>query len=277
MFKIEKNKLNNYNQYITEYSSIYFSCILNGTADGIIWGDKKENPNFLLVWSPYQEGFQLMGKPIPKDAYQSFRIWFRKIIISFLQSVEMDYFEYGSDSEELFEMIKDIFTNVNIKSAEQKIFTWSESKNTVTLPQEYQVRKIDREFFLADYIDTNYIVDELIRAYGSLEHYFSQGVAYVCILSNKIIARADMLFNDSGYGNISVDTKEAHRKKGISSYLAIKVIEETRKLGLIPIWDCTEDNIASEKTAIKCGFRQIRTNVISWFMLHEVADMISTV
>lgn len=109
MFKIEQNNLNHYNEYITEYSSIYFSCILNGNADGIIWGDKKENPNFLLVWSPYQNGFQLMGKPIPKDDYQSFRIWFGKTIISFLQSVEMDYFEYGSDSEELFEMIKDIY------------------------------------------------------------------------------------------------------------------------------------------------------------------------
>ena len=60
--------------------------------------------------------------------------------------------------------------------------------------------------------------------------------------------------------------RESHQRKGLSAYLTMKTIEDTCQLGLIPIWDCTDDNIASEKTAIKCGFRMIREDIVSWFM-----------
>lgn len=269
MVKIEQRKLNNCELFINEYSSIYFSCIINGLAEGIVWGDEKENPKFLLVWSPYQEGFQLMGKPIQEEDYGIFREWFITTIIPFLHSVKLDYFEFGTDTNELLEMFKAIFKELNIMSADQKIFRWTAVKDAVTIPPEYQVKKVDRDFFRNNYIDENYIREEIVKACGSLECFFERGVAYVCIKSNEVVARADMLFGFQGYGNISVDTKEAHRKKGISSYLVMKVIEDTRNMGLIPIWDCTDDNIASEKTAIKCGFSHTRNDVISWFTLQE--------
>lgn len=78
---------------------------------------------------------------------------------------------------------------------------------------------------------------------------------------------ADMLFDDGVHGNISVDTVEAHRRKGLSAYLAMKTIEMTTQRGLQPIWDCTDDNIASENTAKKCGFYEIREDIIFWFDL----------
>lgn len=119
------------------------------------------------------------------------------------------------------------------------------------------------------YTNREYITEELIHAYGDMERFFGNGIAYVAIKDDALVARADMLFSDSGYGNISVNTLEAYRRKGISSYLAMKAIEDTCKRGLTPIWDCTEDNLASEKTAIKCGFHMIRKDIISCFMLNN--------
>ena len=69
--------------------------------------------------------------------------------------------------------------------------------------------------------------------------------------------------------DISVKTEEKHRKKGLSAYLTMKVIEDTCKQGLIPIWDCTNDNLASEMTANKCGFQMIRKDTVSWFKLDD--------
>lgn len=87
----------------------------------------------------------------------------------------------------------------------------------------------------------------------------------MAVKDNRIVARADMLFRDQGYGNISVNTEECHRRKGLSAYLAMKTIKDTCDLGLKPIWDCTDDNVAPEKTAVKCGFYQIREDMVYWF------------
>lgn len=99
-----------------------------------------------------------------------------------------------------------------------------------------------------------------------MEYFFDNGIAYVAIKDNELAARADMLFCDNGYGNISVNTVDLYRRKGLSGYLVMKTIEDMRKQGLVPIWDCTEDNIASEKTALKCGFHIIRKDIIYWFV-----------
>ena len=64
MYQLEIGKLGDVSQYVTSMSSVYFTCILLKEADGIVWGDREDHPDFLIVWSPYQEGFQLMGRPL---------------------------------------------------------------------------------------------------------------------------------------------------------------------------------------------------------------------
>ncbi|MDO5521545.1 MAG: GNAT family N-acetyltransferase [bacterium] len=254
-------------KYTIESSSIYFSCIVNDEADGIIWADREKDPDFLLIWSPYQEGFQLMGKPLERQEWKKFRSWFDNTIPAFLAEREMEDFEYGADTQELANMFKEIFQDKEYFSEKQKIFYWSERKNNIKLPEGYEVKQIDRAFFKQEYKDTQFITEEITTAYGVLEPYFSHGIAYVAVKGKEIVARADMLFSNALYGNISVNTKEQHRRKGLSAYLTIKAIEDTCKLGITPIWDCSENNLASEKTAEKCGFKKAREDIIYWFQI----------
>ncbi|HKM34071.1 MAG TPA: GNAT family N-acetyltransferase [Lachnospiraceae bacterium] len=269
MYNIHFDDLAESSKYICETSSIYFSCVLKNEADGVIWGNRPDSPLFLLVFSQYQEGFQLMGQPLPKEEWKDFRIWFDKTMIPFLEEKGLVCFEYGSDTQELADMFQIIFDDIAISSDNQKIFHWSETELRLQQPEECQVKKVDRHLLEEKYTNMEYITDELINAYGDMEQFFDNGIAYVAIKDHALIARADMLFSDSGYGNISVNTKEAYRRTGISSYLVLRTIEDTCKQGLTPIWDCTDDNFASEKTAIKCGFHLIRKDIISWFMLND--------
>lgn len=241
--------------------------MLKNEAEGVIWGDRVDSPVFLLVFSQYQEGFQLIGQPLQKGEWKDFRTWFCRTIIPFLKKKGIACFEYGSDTKELAEMFQSIFYDIEISSDYQKILQWSDTELKLHQPEDYQVKKVDRHLLQEKYTNIKYITDEIINAYGDVEQFLHNGVAYVAIKDQILVARADMLFSDSGYGNISVNTQEAYRRKGISSYLVMKTIEDTRKRGLVPIWDCTEDNFASEKTALKCGFHLIRKDIISWFML----------
>ncbi len=40
---------------------------------------------------------------------------------------------------------------------------------------------------------------------------------------------------------------------------------EVRKRDRKNIWDCSEDNVASERTALKVGFELERTETVCWF------------
>ena len=252
---------------ITDKSSLYFSCILKNEAAGIIWGNTSHHPNFLLVFSPYQEGFQLMGEPLSQNEWAAFKNWFIGTIIPFIKKQELEYFEFGADTKELADMFQAIFTDYEIFSAPQKIFRWVQTSFVPICPSEYQVEKVDSDFFSKPYSNKDFIQSELERAYGTLDSFFKYGIAYVAIYQNTIVARADMLFSHGGYGNISVNTDELHRRKGLSTLLTMKTIEETLHLGLTPVWDCTDDNLPSEKTALKCGFKLIREDIISWFCI----------
>jgi len=203
---------------ITGISSLYYSCILKNEASGMILGNTLSHPSFLLVYSPYQESFQLMGKALPKNEWDDFS-------------------------------------------------RWSTNSPMPLCPDEYEINRVDDTFLAQNYENLNYITTELEKAYGDITNYSKYGVAYVALYKNRIVARADMLFSHKGYGNISVDTEEAHRQKGLSTLLTLKTIEETRKIGLIPVWDCTNDNLPSEKTALKCGFKLIGEVPISWFVV----------
>ena len=269
MVSILVNEVIDCKRYIRENSSIYFTCILLGKSDGIIWADQKESPNFLLLWSPYQEGFQFMGKPLDREDWGEFRVWFDRTIVLFLREQGLNYFEYACDTKELEEMLQEIFKDRNLLSDDQKMFSWSGTGAQLSQPNGYRIEKVDREFLQKDYRNKEFIVDEINSAYANKELFSKEGIFYVALLENEVVARADMLFCDEKYGNISVKTEEKHRKKGLSAYLTMKVIEDTYKQGLIPIWDCTNDNLASEMTAKKCGFQMIRKDTVSWFKLDD--------
>ncbi|MGN0483085.1 MAG: GNAT family N-acetyltransferase [Lachnospiraceae bacterium] len=267
MIQLDRKELKKYRTYIRDTSSIYFSCILNGDVPGIVWTDCAEEPEFLLVWSPYQEGFQLMGKPSSREKKEMFQSWFAQTILPFLKNMGMDYFEYGVDTKELAEWFQSMFHEQDIFTSKQKIFRLSETGKDFPKPEGYQIERVTSDFLKKGYHDTELILDEIKQAYGDDNVDFEYNIMYAAIKDQTVVARADMLFHDNGYGNISVHTQESHRRKGLSAYLTQKIIEDTKNLGLIPIWDCAQDNLASEKTAEKCGFQKIREDVIWGFLI----------
>lgn len=147
MVNLFANELEESKKYIRESSSIYFSCILKEEVDGIIWANRKDSPDFLLVWSPYQEGFQLMGQPLREEEWNGFRTWFDSTIISFLIEYGMDFFEYGTDTKALAEMFQNIFADIEIFSANQKMFHWSDMGVDLQQPMGIGLKRLIEFFY----------------------------------------------------------------------------------------------------------------------------------
>lgn len=258
--------------YITEYSSIYFVKVLCGEASGTVWGDKEDKPDFIMVWSDYQKGFQLMGQPLSESCWDEFYDWFMSIVVSFLKDRKVDFCEYGADSKELLDMMCSIFYDRKMESAKQKMFRHDGRLHKVPMPDGYEYKKIDEKFLQDDYLNKEYILDEIMSSYGSVARYLKEGYGYAAVKDKMAVSRAIMTFGDARGDNIGVDTLEEYRRQGIAAYLVSLVVETGLAMKHNLIWDCTEENAGSEKTALKNGFQQVREEEICWFSIADIEE-----
>ena len=252
-------------------SSIYFSCVLEDSMAGQVWVDNLEKPSFSVVWNEYQKGFQLMGKPVKKSEYNNIRKFFETVIFQFLIKKNISYFECGTDTEELTKMLIAIFEDRNIESAKQKVFSLkqiiSPYEEGQILNNEFEVIAIDDSFFNREFDNIEYVTNEIVDTWKSREAYIKKGYGYAAVVDNSIVSRALVTCSYNQHDNIGVDTLEEYRKKGLSSKLVYHTLLEARKRNRENIWDCTEDNIASERTALKVGFEFERNDTVCWFSI----------
>lgn len=73
---------------------------------------------------------------------------------------------------------------------------------------------------------------------------------------NEIIGRSVLDGKTGTLMGIGIETAEEYKRQGIAATLAAEVVNQITAVGLIPYWECTDDNIGSYKTAEKCGFTQ---------------------
>lgn len=267
MYKLKFTNKEMVKRYISDISSIYFISVLRGEAEGTIWADKEVNPDLLIVWSEYQKGFQIMGEPLDEKEWGEFNKWFKDVMMPFLESKEIDVFEYGVDHKKLAIMMSRIFKHKDIEYEKQKIFEYDGNIGIIRKPEGYTYEKIDTKFLQKEYDNMAYITDELNIAYGNSSNTLEKIYGYAAIRDHKIVAKAIMLFNYEDIDNIGVDTLEEYRMNGLASYLVSRTIQETLKINHKPIWDCTQDNVASNSVAKKCGFKMIREDEIYYFSI----------
>ena len=113
----------------------------------------------------------------------------------------------------------------------------------------------------------NYIMDEIMLSNGSIEYYLKDSLGFAAIDNDRIIARAMVVFQYADMDNISVDTLEEYRNKGLSTMLALKTLEQILARKHIPLWDCDEENIPSKKVAEKLGFVVSYQEEVCWFVI----------
>ncbi len=99
------------------------------------------------------------------------------------------------------------------------------------------------QFWTADFC-SNFITQQDFK-----EH----GIGYVILKDNEIIAGASTYSYCEGKLEITIETKEEYRKKGLALACASKIILECLERNIFPRWDAA--NMASVALAEKLGYR----------------------
>ena len=263
--------LNSYTDEVRELidknSSIYFISVLLFHAPGRVWVDDVENIKLALIYSEYQEGFQFMGNPVATDKCREIRGFYDNVILPFMKEKNMSIFEFGADSDELINMLTQIFSDKSMEKSEQLIFSCKEYAKSFEYDVTYQFVPLDELFFSCSYENEEYIRNEIVMSNWNIQRFLEKGFGYAALDGNRIISWAIVCISYGDVDNIGINTLDKYRNKGLATALANKVLEQIFEKNHIPIWDCDKNNYASKKVAGKCGFIEIRREKICYFTI----------
>jgi len=99
---------------------------------------------------------------------------------------------------------------------------------------------------------------DLYTFWESKELFIKNGFGYILLDDNQIIGHAISASVEDGEAEIDIQTEKQYRGKGIAGYLASSLIEECLQRSIVPKWDCSVENKASNKLAQKLGFQMIK-------------------
>ena len=92
--------------------------------------------------------------------------------------------------------------------------------------------------------------------YAGPQRFLDRGFGFALVdEAGNSVAQAYGTFIGNGLCEVGIVTHPDHRGKGYILYPAIAVMQECFARGIMPVWSCNVENIASFKTAHKLGFK----------------------
>ena len=158
------------------------------------------------------------------------------------------------------------------------------------VPEEYSVRRIDRELVEDPSLAFTDAVEEWIplgQGWGGVGSFLENGVGFCVVHGNEIVSRcmadcwagsrADCRASNRAGSRIDVGiiTDPAHRRRGLASIVAAATAEYCLSHGFSVVgWHCDYDNPGSWKTAEKAGFERA-SEYFYYYYIYELADQLS--
>lgn len=118
------------------------------------------------------------------------------------------------------------------------------------LPEGVSLHRIDRKLF-ACCQDQSWSRD-FVSLYADYDEYQKMGLGIVAVKSGEIVSGASSYSSYQNGIEIEIDTKESHRRMGLATACAARLILECIDRGLYPSWDA--QNPWSVSLAEKLGY-----------------------
>lgn len=224
-------------------NTVYPMAIAEGVQRGDIYTDDAEKHHYALFW--HESGFAyISGHPEPDDLDVIYALMKnesgnnpRRFVLETIDKAVAGYFQEKEDIERHprygFRLRKLL--------PEEKI------------PDGYELREIDEE--LLSRIEGRVVP---LNFWKSSEEFLTKGKGYCLTKDGEVSAVSFSAAISSRQLDIGIETKEAHRRKGLAVIVGKKMAEYALSIGKEPVWDCDAANAGSRATAERIGFEVAR-------------------
>ena len=259
------------NKLVYTNSDMMYSGIVSGNNTGVIWADDISNPAFCMVWSEHLKGFHFIGRSYSHISKDDFHTFIDDTIIPFLCNKKIHKFEFSCDSHTWISFICELFSNREIKRYKQYFYKLLEPNNLnkdINLPTGYEVFEINEDFIfnkLKNFENQEIIQFDIKENWGNISKFIELGKGYLAVQNNTICSYVSTRFRYKDNYCIGVDTYDPHKRKGLSSFLSTSLFNNIIKHNGNIWWDCSAENVASQKTACKTGLTFLYEYEVLWF------------
>ena len=195
-------------------NTVYPMAIAEGVQRGEIYTDDTEEHQYALFW--HESGFAyISGYPKPDD----------------------------------LDAIYALMKNEGGNNPRRFVLETRRSLTEEKIPEGYELREIDEE--LLSRMEGRIVP---LSFWSSSEEFLTKGKGYCLTKNGEVAAVSFSAAVSSKQIDIGIETKEAHRRKGLAVIVAKKMTEYVLSIGKEPVWDCDAANVGSRATAERVGF-----------------------
>lgn len=240
----------------SDYIGVEPQTVITGANPGFICSDSPESPRTAMVFHQGEGGVFFMGDPHNKSFLSQVKDYIFGDLKKELASRGIEDFEFSGDSEQWTPVFREVFSDCHMEESDQTIYSLKRefSPGQQNLSSVYSLKKIDRELLSdSSLMNNNSLLETINLWWKTDENFLEKSYGVVAMKDDEIVGRCLI---DGSYASLSamgIATEEGHRGKGIATAMGKKLIEEILKSGHKPYWECMDTNLASKKTAEKCG------------------------
>lgn len=230
--------------------------VLEGRADGQIWVDRLESPRVMhaihsygmsLVWGDaVSEGFNIIVSHLREGRYRSARDEWLQIDPRW-QDLEWDRrlgAQTADSAAEDAPCIRHARVNFNF---DEQYFRQSEGR--FALPDGWRLRPA----IAADVQLQGQVVPR--HFWRDAQQFLAGGGGWCAEKDGQVGAIAFVSYRWGDEAELGIETMAHARRQGLGSAVAAALIADVLRAGLIPVWSCRMDNLASYALAQQLGFR----------------------
>ncbi|ETT65994.1 MULTISPECIES: GNAT family N-acetyltransferase [Paenibacillus] len=239
--------------------------IIEGNNPGWIFVDQLVTPKSALVWSKGMQGFYIIGDHTNEIFIKSLDSYVSSHIAPRMKKLGLEYFEVSGQHDEWNLAL--MFPSRKLYPFEQMVFKLfhkpAESLNngirTINLKiQDWENLDLKHMEFVHENIDL---------FWSSKKDFKATGYGYAAIEGAEIIGVCYSSFVTVDTHAIGIETLSKYQNRGVGTHLAALVAGDILANGFTPYWDCSLDNEASQKLALRLGFQQIHQYKCSAFSI----------
>lgn len=226
-------------------------AICQGYSPGRIFVDRRENPQFILVWSALGYYF-IAGVPALLHDWVEARQVLREIFVPASQASGESSFILVPAQDGWKAHLPNLLPGREVIEIYRRPFQFDSGQFKMLgrwqdgLPAGFQLRIMDAD------------LTERIGAppgWISPEAFLENGLGVVLLAGDEIASLCTSVFASQEFMEIDIHTEDKYQRQGFARLTASAFIEECLRLGKQPNWECFWENEASTSLAEKLGFQ----------------------
>ncbi len=224
-----------------------WNYLVEAVLDGMMgraWVDRAEHPQVAITEYPRYQFFIPAGDPDHPES-RAFLAGLPKPCVLVFSSAGWESAFKEVNREGILEITRYAFTSENLRNDQLRRFASQ-------VPAGYRLEQmhLSRARQLAE--EKSRFAEDHFQNFDSIDHFINLGFGF-CILQREKIVSAATTFVVCRRGiEIQINTREEHRRKGLATAVAARLMLHSLENNLNPDWDAA--NEVSDRLAKKLGY-----------------------